>query len=688
MEDEEAARRGWTSWNQALKKVRQELIDRSDSQSQEIAELRKTGSAVVLKNVKAEVGEKAIKIAELETQVTALKAEVQALQKTVHDLKNPISRTGSVENMGAVEPASLAPLAPLAPVEMAPMTPAVSVFGNSGGPNTSEETAIVEGAAPSTAEIASAVIDGAATSSAAISSCSCVRERLSGGGESLEDMLSISGVVEEASDGEEETPHSCCPDTTRSRDMDPQSGSAHSIEGTDDIEGKGAQDSESLPEDDALFQLRDIPKKLLVLDLNGLLLFREYKDTPSGAAPRLPSNHETDSWKVWYRPHAHEFLWWCVQHFHVVIWSGARRKNIRELLEVFCTHKVNDTDLTILSETECTKTDVQDPQKPGKVLSLKELDRLWSKWEWRERGPFDDTNTLMIDDSPYKALLNAPYTSIHPRSWTPFSASDENDNDLAPDNPIREFLRDYAQAPDGRVVVGSWQNHAVHDAIEMTRSEAVKTWMQERNRKRANSSTDIPLYKRHKSSAHSMGESEIPVHGSLTHLLTKARQDDVTPKDDTIGQPPSLNPRIDDAESSRLISGGEPHRLHSMESEFKKSVLLEGAPILRHPKWEEFTSGHGDPIGCIAAESWLAFEEKLVNSAKGKLTADDALPLFIQSLATEIDIDIGDNASFLADFVSSFAAKLQKIPEQYEEVHGNLQLLLDFVVRRNQGFAV
>lgn len=45
---------------------------------------------------------------------------------------------------------------------------------------------------------------------------------------------------------------------------------------------------------------------------------------------------------------------------------------------------------------------------------LKELRKLWEKGEpglpW-EKGEFNESNTLLLDDSPYKALMN-PVSSV------------------------------------------------------------------------------------------------------------------------------------------------------------------------------------------------------------------------------------------------------------------------------------
>jgi hypothetical protein len=60
-------------------------------------------------------------------------------------------------------------------------------------------------------------------------------------------------------------------------------------------------------------------------------------------------------------------------------------------------------------QTDCTDTGLRLPENRRKPFFLKELSKLWNKvkpdlpWEEGQYGP---SNTLMIDDSPYKALCN------------------------------------------------------------------------------------------------------------------------------------------------------------------------------------------------------------------------------------------------------------------------------------------
>jgi hypothetical protein len=52
----------------------------------------------------------------------------------------------------------------------------------------------------------------------------------------------------------------------------------------------------------------------------------------------------------------------------------------------------------------------------GKPKFLKELHKVWNAPELH--GLFRSGNTLLIDDSPYKAVRNPPFTAYHPLEWS------------------------------------------------------------------------------------------------------------------------------------------------------------------------------------------------------------------------------------------------------------------------------
>lgn len=59
--------------------------------------------------------------------------------------------------------------------------------------------------------------------------------------------------------------------------------------------------------------------------------------------------------------------------------------------------------------SHCTATGFRTLENRHKTLVFKELRRIWEKHDpslpW-EKGVYNESNTLLLDDSPYKALLN------------------------------------------------------------------------------------------------------------------------------------------------------------------------------------------------------------------------------------------------------------------------------------------
>nr|ABF98947.1 expressed protein [Oryza sativa Japonica Group] len=93
--------------------------------------------------------------------------------------------------------------------------------------------------------------------------------------------------------------------------------------------------------------------------------------------------------------------------------------------------------------SKCTFTGHKTLENIHKPLVLKELRKLWNKEEpdlpW-EQGYYSPSNTLLVDDSPYKALRNPPYTAIFPQ---PYSYLNSNDNSLGPGGDLRVYLENH-----------------------------------------------------------------------------------------------------------------------------------------------------------------------------------------------------------------------------------------------------
>ncbi|KAI0498449.1 hypothetical protein KFK09_019335 [Dendrobium nobile] len=183
-------------------------------------------------------------------------------------------------------------------------------------------------------------------------------------------------------------------------------------------------------------------RKLLVLDLNGLLCdivndyYNSYRvEKKVGGKP------------FFKRPFCDDFLKFCFDHFHIGIWSSRRKYNVDSaldyLLEEF-KHKL----LFCWDQSKCTYTGARTIENHHKPLVLKELKKLWNKEEsdlpW-QKGDFSPSNTLLLDDSPYKALCNPPNTAIFPY---PYRYTDERDNSLGPGGDIRVYLENLLISDD------------------------------------------------------------------------------------------------------------------------------------------------------------------------------------------------------------------------------------------------
>lgn len=195
--------------------------------------------------------------------------------------------------------------------------------------------------------------------------------------------------------------------------------------------------SQSLPERAVSCHSR---KKLLILDVNGLL---------ADIVPYFVEGYKPDivvsRKSVFKRPFCDDFLQFCFERFDVGVWSSRTKKNVDMVLEFLMAdarHKL----LFCWDQSQCTNTGFTTHENPQKPLLLKELRKLWEKHEpnlrW-EKGEYNESNTLLLDDSPCKALLNPAYTAIFPYSY---EYKDVKDNMLATGGKLRVYLEGLAMA--------------------------------------------------------------------------------------------------------------------------------------------------------------------------------------------------------------------------------------------------
>jgi hypothetical protein len=181
--------------------------------------------------------------------------------------------------------------------------------------------------------------------------------------------------------------------------------------------------------------------KLLILDLNGLLLYRRMGNDKS-RAPR-PHDKKAGAFNVWLRPHATTFLDFVLSKFHVAIWSSAGRHNILPLLNLLFPDGDGEQKVAFVwSQSECTDSGETHPDNPNRPLFLKEVSKVFERAEYE--GLYTASNTLLIDDDAYKAARNPHNTCISPAAYEGAAAeedcSEENHGGLHPRAEIRRWL--------------------------------------------------------------------------------------------------------------------------------------------------------------------------------------------------------------------------------------------------------
>ncbi|KAL7223123.1 hypothetical protein ACSBR1_024742 [Camellia fascicularis] len=181
-------------------------------------------------------------------------------------------------------------------------------------------------------------------------------------------------------------------------------------------------------------------KKLLVLDVNGLL---------ADIVSYVPFGYKPDAFiskkAVFKRPFCDDFLQFCFERFNVGVWSSRTKRNVESVLD-FLMGKSKCNLLFCWDQFHCTDTGYNTVENREKPMLLKELKKLWEKdgpdLPW-DRGVYNESNTLLLDDSPYKALRNPMHTAIFPH---PYRYKDVRDNSLGPSGDLRGYLEGLASA--------------------------------------------------------------------------------------------------------------------------------------------------------------------------------------------------------------------------------------------------
>ncbi|KAI7880565.1 HAD-like protein [Lichtheimia hyalospora FSU 10163] len=133
-------------------------------------------------------------------------------------------------------------------------------------------------------------------------------------------------------------------------------------------------------------------KQLIVLDLNGTLVSRTGKRGGYRG--------------MYVRPYHDEFLEYLFEHFTVMVWSSAQPHSVDNMCRMFGEYRSQLYKVWDRTHLGLTHADYH-----RKSVTIKDLEFIWRDSSIANDN-FDATNTILLDDSPAKAVLQ-PYNAIH-----------------------------------------------------------------------------------------------------------------------------------------------------------------------------------------------------------------------------------------------------------------------------------
>lgn len=136
------------------------------------------------------------------------------------------------------------------------------------------------------------------------------------------------------------------------------------------------------------------------MDLNGTILHRP------------PNRHNHAAFVE--RPHANYFMQYCLDTFHVAIWSSARPRNVKKMVSKLLTPEQVERCLFMWSRDELG---LSPDDYNLRVQCYKRLERVWADPRIRAvrpegpAGKWDQSNTVLVDDS-FEKGRSEPYNIL------------------------------------------------------------------------------------------------------------------------------------------------------------------------------------------------------------------------------------------------------------------------------------
>ena len=203
---------------------------------------------------------------------------------------------------------------------------------------------------------------------------------------------------------------------------------------------------------------------LLVLDLNGVLCHRSRKDREPEGVKLRPSIGHVAGTPIIPRTDIARLLQLLEQYFCLAIWTSAKRKTARGLLELLVPPSIQERFLFVWTQSECNAVGNEKSDHDHEVVFEKHLPKIWKAFPL-----WNANNTLLIDDSPDKcpyALANA----IHPppingQCRPANSCTEQQERHWRPDAFNEDFQYDFFQK-----LIHHWHTHPYEERLHPSNS--------------------------------------------------------------------------------------------------------------------------------------------------------------------------------------------------------------------------
>jgi hypothetical protein len=173
------------------------------------------------------------------------------------------------------------------------------------------------------------------------------------------------------------------------------------------------QPSSSKPLPARLTQVAPLSQYFLLIDINGVLLATHFG---------IIGKEKVKSMHTRVRDGLREFLVHCASNFNVVFWTSMNTDNLKRHFATLFSHAPEfGKDCPRFVQNWCDVSTYTDPDNVERLFFLKHIARLLGDSMGLGGRGATTENTLLVDDMPYKNVLNDPYNVVHPMTFTYFS---------------------------------------------------------------------------------------------------------------------------------------------------------------------------------------------------------------------------------------------------------------------------